>query len=122
MSPISSRNSVPLLSAWKRPALFATAPVKAPRTCPNSSDSSRFSGMAPQLMLTKGPLARGERLWISRAINSLPVPVSPVTSTVMSVLATFWTLRNTSCIAGDEPRISPKRIRSMRSCSDRLSS
>ena len=41
--------------------------------------------MAPQLMLTKGPLARGDRLCSSRAISSLPVPVSPVTSTEMSV-------------------------------------
>ncbi len=55
--------------------------------------------MAPQLMVMNGPLARGERLCSSRAISSLPVPVSPVTSTEMSVAATFWTLRNTSCIA-----------------------
>ena len=32
-------------------------------------------------MVTKGPLARGERLCSSRAISSLPVPVSPVIST-----------------------------------------
>ena len=59
-------------------------------------------------------LARGERLCSSRAISSLPVPVSPVISTEMSVVATFWTLRKTSCMRGDEPRISPKRICSMR--------
>jgi hypothetical protein len=73
-------------------------------------------------MLTKGPLAAGERLCSSRAISSLPVPVSPVTSTEMSVPATFCTLRNTSCITGEAPRISPKRMRSIRSCSERLSS
>ena len=78
--------------------------------------------MAPQLMVTKGPLARGDRLCSSRAISSLPVPVSPVISTEMSVPATFCTLRNTSCMRGEEPRISPKRICSMRSCSERLSS
>ena len=55
--------------------------------------------MAPQLMVTNGCLARGERLWSSRAISSLPVPVSPVISTEMSVAATFWTLRKISCIA-----------------------
>ena len=76
---------MPLSAAWNWPALLATAPVKAPRTWPKSSDSSRFSGMAPQLMATNGPLARGERLWSSRAISSLPVPVSPVISTEMSV-------------------------------------
>jgi hypothetical protein len=32
----------------------ATAPVKAPFSCPNSSDSSRLSGMAAQLTLMKG--------------------------------------------------------------------
>ena len=99
ISPISSRNSVPPSAAWKRPALLATAPVNAPRTWPNSSDSSRFSGIAPQLMVMNGPLARGDRLCSSRAISSLPVPVSPVISTEMSVAATFCTLRKTSCIA-----------------------
>ena len=78
--------------------------------------------MAPQLMVTNGCLARGDRLWSSRAISSLPVPVSPVISTEMSVAATFWTLRKISCIRGAEPRISPKRICSMRLCSERLSS
>ena len=78
--------------------------------------------MAPQLMVMNGCLARGERPCSSRAISSLPVPVSPVISTEMSVVATFCTLRNTSCMRGDAPRISPKRICSMRSCSDRLSS
>ena len=37
--------------------------------------------MAPQLMTTKGPFARLLRRWISRAMSSLPVPVSPVMST-----------------------------------------
>ena len=60
MSPTSSRKSVPPLAAWKRPCRVATAPVKAPRTWPNSSDSSRFSGMAPQLMAMNGPLARSD--------------------------------------------------------------
>ena len=101
---------MPRSAAWKRPGLVATAPVNAPRTWPNSSDSSRFSGMAPQLMVTNGPLARCDRLCSSRAISSLPVPVSPVISTEMSVAATFWTLRKTSCMRGDEPRISPKRM------------
>ena len=35
------------------------------------------------------PARAGERRWISRAISSLPVPVSPVMSTEMSVAATF---------------------------------
>ena len=37
ISPISSRNSVPPLACSKRPIRRSTAPVKAPRSCPNSS-------------------------------------------------------------------------------------
>ncbi len=110
---------MPPSAAWNLPGLLATAPVKAPRTWPNSSDSSRFSGMAPQLMVTNGPLARGERLWISRAISSLPVPVSPVMSTEMSVVATFCDLAEDLLHrAAHEPTISPKRICSSCSCSE----
>ena len=43
-------------------------------------------------------------------MSSLPVPVSPVMSTLMSVVATFCSLRNTSSIDGQEPMISPKRL------------
>ena len=38
--------------------VLATAPVKAPLTWPKSSDSIRFSGTAPQLTETNGPLRR----------------------------------------------------------------
>ena len=48
ISPISSRKSVPPVAASNRPGLSRSAPVNAPLTYPNSSDSSRFSGMAPQ--------------------------------------------------------------------------
>jgi hypothetical protein len=40
--------------------LLAWAPVKAPFSWPNSVASSMFSGMAAQLMATKGCSARGE--------------------------------------------------------------
>ncbi len=43
-------------------------------------------------------------------MSSLPVPVSPVMSTLMSVPATFCSLRNTSIIEGQAPMISPKRL------------
>ena len=43
-------------------------------------------------------------------MSSLPVPVSPVMSTQMSVVATFWSLRNTSIIDGQTPMMSPKRL------------
>ena len=44
--------------------------------------------MAPQLTATNGPLApRGWRAWIARATSSLPVPLSPVISTLLGVSA-----------------------------------
>jgi len=62
----------------------AMAPVNAPFSWPNSSDSSRCSGIAAQLMLMNGFLARLERLWTCRASTSLPVPDSPVIMTEAS--------------------------------------
>ena len=52
-SPISSRKSVPLSAASKSPTRALTAPVKAPRTWPKSSLSTRSTGMAEQLTATK---------------------------------------------------------------------
>ena len=106
-SPISSRNSVPLSAIWNLPARLITAPVKAPFTWPKSSLSIRFSGIAPQLIVTNGPSARGLRRCSSLAMSSLPVPVSPVMRTLMSVAATFWSLRKTSSIEAQTPMISP---------------
>ena len=74
---ISSRKTVPVWAASKRPVRLSMAPVNAPRTWPNSSLSSRFSASAPQLTRTNGPLPRGLSRWIALAISSLPVPVSP---------------------------------------------
>ena len=51
---------MPPPASSKRPRFRALAPVKAPFSKPNSSLSSRASGSAPQLMGTKGPLARSE--------------------------------------------------------------
>ena len=44
------------------PRLRFTAPVKAPRSWPNSSLSSSVSGSAAQLTTTKGPSLRGREL------------------------------------------------------------
>ncbi len=98
---------VPPFAAWKRPMRVAIAPVNAPLAWPKSSLSSRFSGMAPQLTATKGPFLRGLRRWISRAISSLPVPVSPVTRMEMSVAATLSILRKMSFIGSHDPMMSP---------------
>ncbi len=87
MSPISSRNTVPPAADSSSPGLVCVAPVKAPRSCPNSSLSSSDSEMAAQLMHTRGPPARGECRWIQSASTSLPTPVSPRMSTLMRPLA-----------------------------------
>ncbi len=86
-SPISSRKMVPPSAASNFPIFCRWAPVKAPRSCPNSSLSSRSRGMAAQLTLTNGLLRRDERWWMVRATRSFPVPVSPQISTVTSTPA-----------------------------------
>jgi hypothetical protein len=53
-SPTSSRNSVPPEASTNLPVCFSVAPVNAPFSWPNSVDSTRFSGMAPQLTAMKG--------------------------------------------------------------------
>src|SRR3974390_1656796 len=88
-SPTSSRNNVPPSASTNLPACFSVAPVKAPFSCPNRIDSTRFSGSAPQLTATKGFALRAPEPWIARAINSLPVPDSPCTITGMDEAAAF---------------------------------
>ncbi len=60
------------------------APVKAPFSWPKSSASSSVSGSAAQFTATNGPWRRALRSWTQRATSSLPVPLCPVTSTVVS--------------------------------------
>ena len=74
---------MPPSASAKWPFLFVVAPVKAPRTWPNSSDSSSVSGIAAQLTLMSGMSRCALRSWMARATSSLPVPVSPVMSTVL---------------------------------------
>ena len=71
------------------PILSPAAPVNAPATWPNSSLSSSVSGRAPQATSTNGLSRRPLRRWMARAISDLPVPLSPVISTVARVSATL---------------------------------
>ena len=82
------------------------APVKEPFSCPNSSDAIREDGIAAQLTRMKARFDRFDRLWIARAISSFPVPVSPKTSAVESVGATFETWSITFRNGSEEPTIS----------------
>ena len=90
MSPISSKKRVPLSEASNRPSLLESAPVNAPFSCPNNSDSSNSEGMAEQFTLIKLP-DLSEKSWIAFATTSLPHPVSPLNKTVEFDLATILT-------------------------------
>ncbi len=89
-------------SAWaRRPSDRCCAPVKAPRSWPNNSESMRVAGIAPQSTMTKG-LARRALSWCTVcASRSLPVPLSPVMRTVVSVAATRRARPSRSFIADD---------------------
>ena len=104
-------NNVPPSACSKRPRRRLAAPVKAPFSWPNSSDSIKSFGIAAMFRAMKGDAARG--LWRCRAwaTNSLPVPDSPLISTVMLEWLRRPIARNTSCIAGASPMISGVRAR-----------
>ena len=86
-----------------RPGLARTAPVNAPFSWPNSSDSRRFSGSEAQSTGTNAWAARGLLAWTARAISSLPVPDSPRTRMLASERAAFFTSSNTWAMAGLRP-------------------
>jgi hypothetical protein len=79
---------VPPSASPKRPWRARTAPVKAPRACPKSSASASSATRAAQLKRTKVRPARPEARQMASATRSLPVPLSPETSTVTSRGAT----------------------------------
>ncbi len=108
-SPTSSRNSVPPSAASKRPCCAWWAPVKAPRSWPKSADSTSASGSAAQFTATKGRPARGLSSWSARATTSLPVPLSPRSSTVARLGATWAITCSTACQAGLRPMTPGKR-------------
>src|SRR6185436_6733031 len=87
------------------PGLAWCALVKAPRSYPNSSDSSSCSGNAAQFSATNGRVLRGDAAWMNRATTSLPVPDSPEMSTVVSVAATCVAPRRTPRHSTDSPTV-----------------
>ncbi len=82
---------VPPSANSKRPARRCIAPVKDPFSWPNNSEEISPGASAAQFTLTKARPDLCDRLWMARAISSLPVPVSPEINTVESVGATFPT-------------------------------
>ena len=95
------------------------APVKAPRSCPNISDSTRSRGMAAQLTVTNARADRRLAACTAAAASSLPVPLSPVRSTRASVGATRATSARTCSIAALAPTSAERRESS--ACSARFS-
>jgi len=94
---------VPPSARANLPFLLVAAPVNAPRTWPNSSDSSSVSGMAAQFTLMRGMFRWALRSWMARASSSLPVPVSPMMRTVLLVSATRSAFAITSWITRLRP-------------------
>ncbi len=81
------------------PACRATAPVNAPFSCPNSSDSMSSSGIAPQLTATNGS-CRAAALAVEGARHQLLARTcSPVTSTLVRAEWILPISSNTFCIA-----------------------
>src|SRR5262249_11331272 len=76
---------------------------RAPRGCRNSRGGRGGAGSAARLRRTRGRAPRRDRRWMARATSSLPVPVSPLISTVESVGATLPTSARVACRAGEVP-------------------
>jgi len=68
-----------------RPSRRCNAPVKEPFSWPNNSEAIKSRGIAAQLTQTKAREERRDADGSRAQPSSLPVPVSPVISTVASV-------------------------------------
>ena len=107
---------VPPLASSKRPRRACPAPVKAPFSWPKSSSSIKESGKLHTEKATKGLGALGLMRWMACATNPFPVPLSPVTSTVVNTSATFRVTSQTRSIALLLPsrpstRLEPRSLR-----------
>ena len=101
MLAISSRNSVPPSAISKRPTRSLLASVNAPFTWPNSSLSKTPSASPPVLTVTSGRVERSETECSVCATSPLPVPFSPVISTLASDGPTREITSSTGRIAAD---------------------
>ena len=94
ISPISSRNTVPPSAASSLPGVRLAAPGEGALLIAEQLALQQVSGMAAQLMATNGLCERPESRCTARASSSLPVPLSPSSSTVALVGATFSIARH----------------------------
>ncbi len=111
-SPTSSSRMVPPSASPNSPGRERMAPVKAPLAWPNSSASASSGERAAQLKRTNGRSARREASTIASATLSLPVPLSPVMSTVTSRGATRPTSTPSRRIASEAKTIERARVSS----------
>ena len=107
-SPTSSRKIVPPLASPKYPFRSPIAPVNAPFSWPNSSESIVPSGMAPQFTAMYCPCLRRLYWCIICGKLSFPTPLSPVISTDKSVGAT-WIAISMARISASLLPMMPKR-------------
>jgi hypothetical protein len=87
----------------KPPSVVPTAPVNEPFSWPKSWLSAMEATRPPQFIATNGCVRRGPATWIARATSSFPQPVSPVTSTGHSNLATRSMACSSCRTASDTP-------------------
>ncbi len=73
----SFRGTRAAVGQLESPCWRSSAPVKPPRSWPNSSFSSKSRPKVAQLMGTNRCQRRGPRACKARAISSLPLPLSP---------------------------------------------
>jgi len=100
--------------------VFSVAPVKAPFSCPNKIDSTRFSGMAPQLTAMNGFVRRVPLPWMARAISSLPTPDSPSISAGNRGAAAFSAACKTGFMAAERVMMSADGERAVAAALDAL--
>ncbi|MNV50720.1 hypothetical protein D3C71_1427450 [compost metagenome] len=94
---------MPPWAVSNRPSRRLAAPVKAPRSWPNSSDCTRAAGIAPQFTARNGCACRGDSACRACAASSLPVPVSPVISTGRSTGANLRIAARATCSTALSP-------------------
>ena len=100
---------MPPCAISKRPGLSLIAPVKAPRSWPKSSVSIRVSEKSAQLTATKGWWRRVLSWCSTLAMTSLPVPLSPMMITLLSLRLTTLAKSKMARIRGLRPTTTSSR-------------
>jgi len=108
VSPTSSRKNV-RLGDFEEPLLVAYGAVKDPFTWPKSFAFEEVLREGTAVNAHEGLLTRFDLKWISLAMSSFPVPLSPKNEDGAVVSATFSTSLKTLSISSLLPRSSSSR-------------